>query len=110
MAHWELKYWHSGSSNKSEVERWFNKLTKTQAESVAKELALLAKCGNELRLPHSRSLGKGLFELRERTYGYRLYYTFYEEKIIVLLTAGDKSTQKKDIAKARARLLDLAVD
>ena len=61
---------------------------------------------NRLRLPHSRPLGQGMFELRERGYGYRIYYTFRRE-VIVLLTAGDKGTQAKDIRIARARMLEL---
>lgn len=55
-------------------------------------------------MPHSRLLGKKLFELRERRYGFRLYYTFHEHQVIIVLVAGDKSTQKADIKKARKRL------
>jgi putative addiction module killer protein len=32
--------------------------------------------------------------------GYRVYYTQAGDKIIILLCAGDKSSQKKDIKKA----------
>lgn len=34
--------------------------------------------------------------------GFRIYYTIKGNKIIFLLTGGDKSSQKKDIEKARA--------
>ena len=64
-------------------------------------------CGNELRLPHSKSLGNGLFELRERNFGYRVYYTFCKQQVIVLLHSGDKNTQNKDIKLARERLIKL---
>lgn len=100
MALWEIKYW---PGNK-EVERWFTKLTENEAKSVSEKLIMLEECGNELRLPHSRSLGKKLFELRERLYEYRIYYAFYEGKVIVLLVAGQKTTQKNDIKLARERL------
>lgn len=83
------------------VEDWLDKLTSQQLKSVAKELRLLELSGNKLKLPHSKSLGNKLFELRERNYGYRLYYTFDKGKIILLLYAGDKSTQKRDIKKAK---------
>ncbi len=103
MASWEIKYW---PGNKK-IERWFKKLTDAEAKSVAEKLIMLEKCGNELRLPHSRSLGKKLFELRERLYEFRIYYAFHEEKIIVLLVAGQKTTQENDIKLARERLKEL---
>lgn len=97
MAPWGIKYW---PLNK-ETERWFKSLTKDEAEAVAELLVMLEKCGNELRLPHSRPLGKKLFELRERSYEFRIYYAFYGKKVVVLLAAGNKSTQKNDIKLAR---------
>ena len=36
--------------------------------------------------------------------GYRVYFSEVEDIVILLLTAGDKSTQKKDIEKAREYL------
>lgn len=101
---WTIEYWSDG---KTCVEAWFQQLTHDQFKSVAKELKLLELCGNNLKLPHSRSLGKGLFELRERRYGYRVYYTFFERKVIVLLEGGDKNSQQQDIKTARQRLLKL---
>jgi putative addiction module killer protein len=83
------------------VEEWLNKLTIQQLKSVAKEIRLLELSGHELRLPHSKSLGHGLFELRERKFGYRVYYTFDQGKVIILLHSGDKSSQKRDIETAR---------
>jgi putative addiction module killer protein len=106
MKKWIIEYWHD-SSGKSSIERWFDKLTNEQLKSVAKELKLLEVSGNELKLPHSRSLGKSLFELRERRFGYRIYYVFLNNQIILLLVAGDKSTQKNDIKIARDRLSNL---
>ena len=32
--------------------------------------------------------------------GYRVYYTIRQQKIILLLCGGDKSTQQEDIKKA----------
>lgn len=103
MKKWTIEYWIDESGKRS-VERWLLKLTREQFKSISKELKLLEYCGNELKLPHSKSLGKGLFELRDRTYGYRIYYGFYADKIIILLHAGDKSKQQNDIKVARARL------
>jgi len=41
------------------------------------------------------------FELRERKFGYILYYTFDHGRVVLLLYAGDKSSQKRDIKKAK---------
>lgn len=67
-------------------------------------MKLLGICGTNLKLPHSRSLKKGLFELRERQYGLRIYYAFLQNKTVLMLHAGNKKTQKKDIMVARERL------
>lgn len=86
------------------LEKWLNGLNKSQLKSLAKEIRLLELCGNQLRLPHSRSLGSGLFELRERAYGLRVYYIFDKNEVITVLQAGDKTTQARDIKKAREML------
>jgi hypothetical protein len=75
MANWKIKYYTS-ESGKADLEKWFNKLSTIQFKSVDQEIELLREYGNSLGLPHSRSMGKSLFELRERKFGYRIYYTF----------------------------------
>ena len=49
-----------------------------------------------------KSVGGNIFELRF-TIGpaYRVYYTKVGDEIILLLIAGDKSTQSEDIKKAK---------
>jgi putative addiction module killer protein len=106
MEKWFIGYWCT-LTGKNPVEKWLDRLEHDQLKSVLKELILLKEAGNELELPHSRPLKQGLFELRERRYGYRVYYGFYGTRIIVLLTAGDKSTQDNDIKVARQRLSDV---
>ncbi len=91
---WSVSYLDS-------VEEWLDCLDKAQFKSLAKEIKLLELCGSTLKLPHSRPLGDGLFELRERRFGLRIYYCFIEGAVILLLFAGDKSHQAKDIIKAR---------
>lgn len=39
--------------------------------------------------------------------GYRVYYTQKDDEIIILLIAGDKSTQSDDISKAKQILKEL---
>lgn len=105
---WTIEYWHPDNAQKlSSVEYFLDQLTDEQFKSIAKELKLLELCGNNLKLPHSKSLGKCLFELRERKFGFRIYYSFIKNRIIVLLNAGDKSSQNKDIKLARERLTRL---
>ena len=55
---------------------------KTEAIAVLK---LVAERGNTLREPVSKALGEGLFELRGRTSGVRIFYTFKAGRMIVLL-------------------------
>lgn len=106
MKRWEIHYWIN-DQGKNLIEQWLKQLTKEQFKSVAKEIIMLELAGNELKLPHSKALGKGLFESRERTYGYRIYYAFTGKKVIILLAAGNKKGQKNDIEIARERLLEL---
>ena len=41
----------------SPIEKWLDLLDNEQLESLAKELFMLEQIGNQLRLPHSKSLG-----------------------------------------------------
>jgi len=100
---WNIVYWVR-SNDEGAVEEWLDSLDEDQFKSVAKELKMLEICGNTLRLPHSRSLGEGLFELRERKYGLRIYYGYQQQRVIILLAAGNKKTQERDIRIARQRL------
>lgn len=55
----------------------------------------------------TKSVGNKLYELRLFFgAGYRIYYTIENNILIILFTGGDKSTQIKDIEKAKAFLQD----
>ncbi|MEK7857544.1 MAG: type II toxin-antitoxin system RelE/ParE family toxin [Elusimicrobiota bacterium] len=59
-----------------------------------------AKLGN---LGDHKSVGHGVIELRiDHGPGYRLYVGLHGQELIVLLCAGDKASQFKDILKAIA--------
>ncbi len=103
MKKWQIRYWAEETGKKS-FETWLDSLTKEQLKSVAKELKMLESAGNELKMPHSKVLGDGLFELRERRYGYRIYYGFRRKQVIILFAAGKKKSQERDIKIARKRL------
>ena len=54
-------------------------------------------------LGDSRSVGDGVSEMRiDVGAGYRVYFTRRQRILIVLLCGGDKSTQAKDIVRAKA--------
>ncbi len=68
-------------------------------QAINKRLARL-EIGN---FGDHKQLAEGLFELRFFLGpGYRIYYTIKKQKIILLLTAGDKSSQQKNIDQALA--------
>lgn len=55
-----------------------------------------------------KSIDTNLYELRFFFgSGIRIYYTIKKSRIILLLAAGDKSTQTQDIAKAKELLLQM---
>jgi putative addiction module killer protein len=50
----------------------------------------------------TKSIGCGVQELRMRFGpGYRIYYIWRGDVLVILLNGGDKNSQKRDIAKAR---------
>ena len=57
-----------------------------------------------------KTISSNLFELRMFFGpGFRVYYTIKGREIIFLIAGGDKSSQKKDISKARELLKQLEV-
>ena len=82
-----------------QFDKWFRKLKDIQVK--ARILARIKKIelGN---LGDYKSLRGGLFEIRF-TFGsgYRVYFMKKKSRIILLLLGGDKSSQVKDIEKAR---------
>jgi len=90
-----------------EYRKWFKKLKNATAK--IKILARLARVENGNFGDH-KQINQNLFELRFFFGpGYRIYYTVKGMQIILLLVGGDKSSQAKDIEKAKSLINELEV-
>jgi len=79
--------------------KWLVKLKDVQGKVAIIGRVKRVQAGN---FGDHKSVGDKVSELRITTGpGYRVYYTQQEDKIIVLLVGGDKSSQSKDIEKAK---------
>ena len=102
----EVEYFHERVL--AEIESWPVDVLSDYARLVE----LLIEHGPSLRLPHSRSLGEGLFELRprSRTGIGRAFYCFMVGKRVTVLHAFIKKTQHtpdRELSLARKRLKEL---
>jgi len=89
----------------AEIESWPIDVVADYARLVE----LVPEYGPNLRLPHSRALGDGLFELRPRGRSGigRAFYCFMLGKRVVVLHAFVKKTQQtpeRELTLARKRL------
>lgn len=80
--------------------------------NYARIVELLVEFGPDLRMPHSRSLGGGLFELRPRGregIGRALYCFLVGERIVVLhaLVKKTQATSPRDLRVARRRMKEV---
>jgi putative addiction module killer protein len=78
--------------------KWLESLKDKTVRYRIKERLDRVSLGN---LGDYKSVAEGVFELRcAFGAGYRIYFGQANKKVILLLCAGDKSTQRKDIKKA----------
>jgi hypothetical protein len=90
-----------------EVALWLNELDDDEWDRTVVVIDRLAALGSSARMPLSRALGGGLFELRfslGRT-ARRITYRFTNDGRIVLLTTFRKQRQNERDEIARARVL-----
>lgn len=85
--------------------KWINGLADRRARlAIAKRIDRLA-FGH---MGDAKPVGGGISELRVHMGpGYRVYFTRQGDTIIVLLCGGDKGSQARDIARARALASEL---
>lgn len=95
-----------------EVREWLESLAVGAFATAAFHVDRLAEQGSQLRMPHSRSLGEGLFELRFDldAVAQRISYFFPGGTRIVLLTVFRKQrdNERREVARAR-RAMDRCV-
>lgn len=101
-----IKCWVGGKNDKP-VREWIAALDDQSFKQIDKLLSMLRQEGKNLPMPYARHLGDGLFELRDQRQGgpgYRLYYCWDGDVIVILLIGGDKKSQDHDIEIARQRM------
>lgn len=88
-----------------EFEKWIRNLKDKLAKTnILRKIENIEKNGN---LGDFKNLGGKLCEMRFHiSKGYRVYFSMINGKLIILLNGGDKSTQDRDIEKARQILQD----
>ena len=78
---------------------WFDSIRDTRAQTRIEARLILLEQGN---FGDYRSVGNGVFELRIHVgAGYRVYFAEVDNTIVLLLCGGDKSSQTRDIARAK---------
>lgn len=84
----------------AEFDKWLRKLKDIRAK--AKVLFRIQKLEKDEHFGDCEPVGDGIRELKiNYAKGYRIYFKETDGKIIILLIGGDKSSQQKDIEKAK---------
>ena len=100
-----------------EVVEWFDELSQTEWDRTLVVIDRLALLGSRARMPLSRSLGEGLFEVRftsarllDCSTARRITYRFTSDGRIVLLTTFRKqrNNEQAEVAWARKIAQDCA--
>lgn len=95
----------------NEIRKFIKSLDERSGADIDKLITLLYKCGNEIRMPYSKSIGHGLFELRKLgKRQIRVIYCFHEGEAIILHIFEKKGNAiaTKDIETAKYRKSTLA--
>ncbi len=89
-------------------DKWLRKLKDLRAK--AKILFRIQKIENDGHFGDCEPVGDGIRELKiDYAKGYRVYFKESDGKIIILLIGGDKSTQQRDIEKAKEILKQIKI-
>jgi putative addiction module killer protein len=84
----------------TEFDKWLKKMKDLRAK--AKILVRIQKLEQDEHFGDCETVGDGIRELKiNYGKGYRVYFRETDRKIIMLLIGGDKSTQQRDIERAK---------
>jgi putative addiction module killer protein len=87
---------------------WFEGLKDLRARGRITGRLVRVSLGN---LGDAKSVGDGVSELRiDHGPGYRVYFTRRGDRLVWLLCGGDKSSQPRDIARAKSLAQELRDD
>lgn len=82
-----------------EFDEWLQSLRDTRARTAILRRLRQAEQGN---FGDHKNLGGGLWEMRIHLGpGYRVYYAFEGQYLIIVIAGGDKSGQARDVQRAR---------
>ena len=80
-------------------EDWFNSLKDKVLQYAVDARLARVRAGN---LGDYKSLGDGVYELRiVKGPGLRIYFGFDGQTVVIIISAGDKGSQVKDIRRAK---------
>lgn len=83
-----------------EFAKWLKRLK--DAVARARILVRIQRLSLTENFGDAKPVGDGIFEMRiDYGPGYRLYYALRGNELVLLLIGGDKSSQQRDIAKAK---------
>ena len=80
--------------------KWMKRLRDADARArINVRIRRISLTGN---FGDAKPVGDGVYELRiDYGPGYRVYYSQHRSEVVLLLIGGDKSSQQKDIDKAK---------
>lgn len=104
--HYTIEYFHPRILK--EIEAWPASIK----ADYARLIELLMDFGPDLRMPHSKAMGNGLFEIRAKGQDGigRAFYCFVKGKRIIILHAFIKKSQatpQKELMIARKRMKEV---
>jgi putative addiction module killer protein len=99
----ELRYYQT-AGQRLPFAQWLRQLRDIHARARVRARLARVAAGN---FGDVRQVGEGVMELRiDYGPGYRAYFARMGNQVVLLLCGGDKSTQEKDIARAKGYLED----
>jgi len=92
------------SEAQAPFDEWLNNLKDAHTRGIIRARINRVRLGN---LGDCSSVGDGVFELRiDYGSGYRVYFGQEGTQLVILLCGGDKSSQNRDIQKAKVYWAD----